>query len=94
MLISEQFVNTDSKGNQIVGLIRRNIMCVCARACVCIYNEQHLITPMYKAIVRPHLEYCIQAWRPYCKKDVHTLERIERRATKMISELRDLNYEE
>ena len=95
MLISEQFVITDSMGNQIVGLIRRNIMCVCVcvcvRACVRARNEQKLITPLYKAIVRPHLEYCIQAWRPYRKKDIHTLERIERRATKMIPELRDLS---
>ena len=48
---------------------------------------------MYKAIVRPHMEYRIQAWRPYRKKDIDKLERIQRRATKMISELRDLNYE-
>ena len=48
---------------------------------------------MYKAIVRPHLEYCIQAWRPYRKKDIDKLERIQRRATKMIPELRDLSYE-
>ena len=50
--------------------------------------------PLYKAIVRPHLEYCIQAWRPYRKKDIDTLERIQRRTTKMIPELRDLSYEE
>ena len=49
---------------------------------------------MCKAIVRPHLEYCIQAWRPYRKKDIDTLERIQRRATEMIPELRDLSYEE
>ena len=53
-----------------------------------------LIIRMYKAIVRPHLEYCIQAWRPYRKKDIDTLDRIQRRATKMIPKLRDLSYEE
>ena len=48
---------------------------------------------MYKAIVRPHLEYCIQTWRPYRKKGIDKLERIQRRTTKMIPELRDLSYE-
>ena len=39
------------------------------------------------------LEYCIQTWRPYHKKDIDKLERIQRRATKLIPELRDLSYE-
>ena len=39
---------------QILVLIRRTIT----------YKEKQLIVPLYKAIVRPHLEYCIQAWRP------------------------------
>ena len=49
---------------------------------------------VYKATVRPHLEYCIQTWRSYRKKDIDTLERIQRRATKIIPELRYFNYEE
>ena len=63
MKVSEQCGIAASKGNQILGLIRRNIC-------------------------------CIQAWRPYRKKDIDTLERIQRRATKMIPELRYLSYEE
>ena len=49
---------------------------------------------MYKAIVRPQLKHCIQAWRPYRKKDINTLERIRRRGTTFFSELRKLSYEE
>ena len=56
-------------------------------------SEQCGIAPLYKAIVRPHLEYCIQAWRLYRKKDIDKLERIQRRATKMNPELRYLSYE-
>ena len=81
--VSEQCGIAASKGNKILGLIRRNIT----------YKGKKLIIPLYKAIVRPHLEYCIQAWRPYRKKGIDTLERIQR-ATKMIPELRDLSYEE
>ena len=40
------------------------------------------------------LEYCIQAWSPYLRKDVDMLEKIQRRATKLIPGLRDLTYEE
>ena len=43
---------TASKANQVLGMIRRNIT----------YKDKSLIVPLYKAIVRPHLEYCIQAW--------------------------------
>ena len=57
-------------------------------------KDKKLTIPLYKAIVRLHLEYCIQAWRPYRKKDIDTLEHIQRRATKIIPELRDLSYEE
>ena len=67
MKVSEQCGIAASKGNQILGLIRRNIT----------YKDKKLIIPLYKAVVRPHLEYCIQAWRPYRKKD--TLKRIQRR---------------
>ena len=52
------------------------------------YKEKQLFVPLYKAIVRPHLEYCIQAWRSYRKKDIDKLERIHRRATKMIPEIK------
>ena len=83
MKVSEQCGIAAAKGNQILGLIRRNI----------VYKEKKLIIPLYKTIVRPHLEYCIQAWRPYRKKDIDMLERVQRRATKMMPKLRNISYE-
>ena len=78
MKVSEQCRIAASKGNYVLGMIRRNIT----------YTEKSLIVPLYKAIVRPPLEYCIQTWSQYLRKD------IERRATKLIPGLRDLIYEE
>ena len=83
MKVSEQCGIAAAKGNQILGLIRRNI----------VYKEKELIIPLYKTIVRPHLEYCIQAWRPYRKKDIDMLERVQRRGTKMMPKLRNISYE-
>ena len=57
------------------------------------YKEKELIMPLYKTIVRSHLEYCIQAWRPYRKKDIYMLERVERRATRIKLKLRNISYE-
>ena len=84
MKVSEQCRIAASKGNQVLGMIQRNIT----------YTEKSLIIPLYNAIVTPHLEYCIQAWNPHLRKDVDMLEKIQRRATKFIPELRDLTYEE
>ena len=84
MKVSEQCRIAVSKGNQVLGMIRRNIT----------YKDKSVIVPLYKAIVRPHLEYCIQAWSPYLRKDIDMLEKIQRRAAKLIPGLRDLRYEE
>ena len=84
MKISEQCRIAASKGNQVLGMIRRNVT----------YKEKSLNVPLYKAIVRPHLEYCIHAWSPHLRKDIYMLEKIQRRATKLIPGLRDLRYEE
>ena len=83
MKVSEQCGIAAAKGNQMFGLIRRNI----------VYKETKLIIPLYKTIVRPHLEYCIQTWRPHRKKVIDMLERVQRRATQIIPTLRNISCE-
>ena len=65
MKVSEQCRITASNCNQVLGMIRRNIT----------YKAKCLIIPLYKAIVRPHLEYSIQAWNPYIRKDIDMLDK-------------------
>ena len=84
MKVSEQCRIAASKGNQVLGMIRRNIA----------YQDKSLIVPVYKAVVGPHLEYCIQAWSPYLRKDIDMFEKIQRRATKLFPGMIDLRYEE
>ena len=44
--------------------------------------------------MRPKLEYCVQAWRPYFKKNIENLEKVQHKATKMIDECKHLKYED
>lgn len=81
---SEQCNAAIKSANSVLGMIRRSITC----------KSKEIIVSLYKTLVRPKLEYCVQAWRPFLKKDVIGLEKIQHRATKMIKECRGLKYEE
>ena len=81
---TEQCIMAVKKANTVLGMIKRNI----------IYKSKDVIMRLYKALVRPKLEYCIQAWCPYLKKDISILERVQKRATKMIEGYKNMSYED
>jgi len=81
---TKQCVEAAKKARSVLGMISRQFPKLS--------KEQFLV--VYKAYVRPHLEYCVQAWAPWLRKDIDCLERIQRRATKLVSGFKSLSYEQ
>lgn len=72
---------------------RANSMLYMIRKAFHVINKD-LFIRIYKSYLRPLLEYAFQIWSPYFKKDITLLEKVQRRATKMVASLKDKPYEE
>ena len=79
---SEHCNSVANSANATLGMIRCTITC----------KNKDIILRLYKALVRPDLDYWIQACTSYFKKDIVKLEKVQLRATKMIWEFRNLTY--
>ena len=68
----------------MIGMIKRTFT----------YLDKEIFLKLYKAMVRPHLEYGNLIWHPYLKRQSVAVERVQRRATKILKECKELSYAE
>ena len=83
MKFSQQCIEVEKKAQKLLGYIRRQFQ----------YRDKETVLTLYNSLVRPHLEYAVQFWSPTLRKDIERLERVQARATKLVSSIKNKGYE-
>jgi len=79
---SDQCGKAAGKAMSVLGVIKRTFIRLDIESFKILFNTY----------IRPHLEYCVQAWCPHYKKDINCLEKVQIRTTKLISNITNLPY--
>lgn len=81
---SEQSSHAASKANKILSILKHTF----------VSRDVEIWTTLNRAYIRPHLEFAISVWNPFLRRDIATLEKVQRRVTRLPTVLRGLSYNE
>ena len=73
-----------NKANSMFSIIRRSFQ----------FLNPQTFTPLYKLLVRSHLDYASSVWNPYKQKYIEAIENVQKRATRQLPNMSKLSYEE
>ena len=78
-----QVAKAAAKANSALGRIKHTFT----------YMNKKMFLGLYPSLVRSHMEYAVQAWSPHYQKDIDILEKVQQRATRIVPEFSDMDYD-